>query len=233
MSDNRSLDGTFTGSVREYSHGHSYGYGNFNGGYNNRDENVYRDVTYHANQVSLGEQIREVSTSVEKNGAANSLATEKTGSAGQLATEKVASAIGVQVAKTTADLGIQAEKVGASTNLSIEKTAAATNLAIEKIGAAAQLAAERNSHNIQYSTMIGFKDAQLQASENTALIRKDIAECCCETKELILKEACATRELMHSIDAKNQSIALVDAKNELLALKGRCYPSPCSGNGSR
>ena len=197
MSDNLSLNGTYTGSIHGHRQSHDYGYGN-------RDENIYRDVSYHANQVSLGEQIREVNTSVEKNGAANSLATEKLGAAGQLTTEK-----------TTAGLGIQAEKTAAAINLAIEKTHAASQLAVEKTAAANQ-----------YTTMVGFKDALLQASVNTSDIRKDIAECCCEMKELILREACATREFVQGLDTLNKAVSLVDAKNELLALR------LASGNGN-
>lgn len=84
-------------------------------------------------------------------------------------------------------------------NVQAERNVAATNLAIEKIAAA----------------------SQLTAFQNTAQILAAQAECCCEIKELIRADGEKTRDLANQIQKENQAMLLVDAKNEILALKLR------------
>jgi len=93
-----------------------------------------------------------------------------------------------------------------STELATEKTAAAINLAIEKTAAASALMA----------VQIESRQA-LYAADS----RAEAAKCCCEIKELVRAEACATRELISRIDSDNAKVALQSATAELLALKYR------------
>ncbi|MFA5825502.1 MAG: hypothetical protein WC825_05965 [Gallionellaceae bacterium] len=61
--------------------------------------------------------------------------------------------------------------------------------------------------------------AALTAATNTAALQAAIAECCCDTKALIIEKANATDALIRQLDADNTKLALQDAKNELLAIK--------------
>lgn len=92
--------------------------------------------------------------------------------------------------------------------VAIEKTAQATEIAVEKTGAAAILAVEKTA-----------AAGQLFAAQNTADIRRDLAECCCEIKELVREEGTRTRELVNSLELSRVRDALADAKNELLAVR--------------
>jgi len=96
-----------------------------------------------------------------------------------------------------ASLSTDVERNGRSSELATEKTAAAINLAVEKTGAAGALAAAMNA-------------AALQAK---------IAECCCETQRTIAEDGQKTRDLINSLQALNNAVQLVDAKNEVLALR--------------
>lgn len=131
----------------------------------------------------------------------NPLYHEIASNAGQLSLAEQLREVEKSVQLTGAANGAAIEKIGAASQLATEKTAAAISVQVEKIGAANTLA-----------TMLGFKDALIQACKDTADIRKDIADCCCETQKTILAEANKTRELILSLDASNKAAALVDAK---------------------
>lgn len=96
-----------------------------------------------------------------------------------------------------AAVGVAIERNGAANSLATEKTAAATALAIEKTAAA----------------------SALEGHKNTATLAAQLAECCCEIKELVRAEACTTRELINSVEAGRIRDQLADAKQELLIAK--------------
>jgi len=120
------------------------------------------------------------------NGRAAELAVEKTGAATMLGIQVAAGALGVQNEKTSAASLLAVEKTAAATLLAISVSNAATNLAIEKVAAAAELSAERNRNAI---TM-------------------QLAECCCELKELVRAEGGATREKMDTNRIRELELAL-------------------------
>jgi hypothetical protein len=114
--------------------------------------------------------------------------------------------------------------------LAVEKIGAATELTVEKTASAVALANALGFTNTQNLMINGFKDgrfdaatysaaAALAACQNTAAIQAAIAECCCETKQLIREENDKTRDLISLLQNQNNAVALVDAKNEILALK--------------
>lgn len=144
----------------------------------------------------------------------NHLYHEIASNANQLSLAEQLREVEKSVQLTGAANSVAIEKIGAASQLTTEKTAAAIAVQVEKVGAANQLA-----------TMLGFKDALIQSCKDTADIRKDIADCCCETQKIVLAEANKTRELILSLDASNKAVALVDAKNEILALRA-------AGNGN-
>ena len=76
------------------------------------------------------------------------------------------------------------------TLIAVEKTAAATNLAIEKTHAA----------------------SQLLAVQNAAAQAKQLADCCCELKELTKEENSKTRDLINAIQLKNCQDELAEFK---------------------
>lgn len=129
------------------------------------------------------------------------------------------------------DNHVAIEKVGMTGQITTEKIGAATALAVEKIGAASILAVEKIGSANQLQASQNFAALQLQASQNAAALAKDMAECCCEIKELIRAEGAATREQARSIEAARHAVELVDAKNEILALK--LAAGNGNGNNSR
>lgn len=81
--------------------------------------------------------------------------------------------------------------------------------------------------------LLGFKHtAELQASaeKRANALERQMAECCCEMKELVISKADATDKLIREIDSNRIRDALSDAKNEIIALKirGGLAPAPVS-----
>lgn len=68
-------------------------------------------------------------------------------------------------------------------------------------------------------TLIGFKDTQLFAAQNQAKLSAELAECCCEVKELVRAEAGATRELIKDNETQRLRDALASANQELLTIR--------------
>lgn len=85
---------------------------------------------------------------------------------------------------------------------------AASQIAIEKTAAAGILEAAKNAAAINLNVEKIAAAAALAASE-----------CCCEIKELIREDGGKTRELINSVERDRQAVQLVDAKNEILALR--------------
>lgn len=77
------------------------------------------------------------------------------------------------------------------------------------------------SCQVEKDALLQFKDAQLIAMQNKADLAREIAECCCENKELIRAEADRTRELMRSLDEGNLRDKLRLAQEELIAVRLR------------
>lgn len=156
-----------------------------------------------------------VEVAVEKTGAAGSLATEKTGAAGVLATSVAAGATGVQIASTSAAgvlatnvagqqvqnlliqqsnlAAVQAQTIAANAQAQAIQFQAATNLAIEKTAAA----------------------GVLLATQNTAAIQAQAAECCCELRTAIAAEGTKTRELINAIQLSDKEARLVEQNTRI------------------
>lgn len=71
----------------------------------------------------------------------------------------------------------------------------------------------------QILSLSGFKDAQLFAAQNAAKISAELAECCCEVKELVRAEGTSTRELIQSTETQRLRDALAAANQELLTIR--------------
>lgn len=78
----------------------------------------------------------------------------------------------------------------------------------EKIAAAAQLEAQKNA-----------AAAQLEAQKNAASIAAQLAECCCELKELIRCEGQKTRELINEQEVDRLRERASKAENQLALLQ--------------
>tara|TARA_R110000772_G_scaffold125466_20_gene232224 strand:+ start:64 stop:612 length:549 start_codon:yes stop_codon:yes gene_type:complete len=126
--------------------------------YNRRNGWEYGDYAY-ARAVDAGEQTRDLLAAI----AATDVAVEKTGAANALATEKIGAAGILESAKNSAALHVQ-------------MAAMAT--------AAAQQAAANQQASMMYANS-NASAAVLLATQNAAAIAAQVAECCCETKELI------------------------------------------------
>jgi hypothetical protein len=187
------------GFITHDSHGDHGHHGH--GQYHDRDwertaERVRGEVT--ASERARNEEIRDVLGSVERNGAAGSLATEKVGAAGILATNVASGALGVSIQATAAATNLAIEKTAAATNLAIEVGKAATNLAIEKIGAAQLLQSVKDA-----------AAAQLYAAQNHAAALAQAAQCCCEVKEAISADGQKTRELINQNERERMQARIV------------------------
>lgn len=130
---------------------------------------------------------------------------------------------------------VAVERNGRSAELATEKVGAAVNLSVEKTAAGSQLANSLAFSNTQNMLISGFKDgrfdaanygaaAALAAAVNTAAIQAAIAECCCEQKMITIEQADKTRDLINMLNSQNNAVALVDAKNEILALRLSAKP---------
>jgi len=104
---------------------------------------------------------------------------------------------------------------GAANQLAIEKIGAATELAIEKTAAATHLAIVGTVLEAQKIAGI----AALTAATNQASTLAAIAECCCETRALIIEKANGTDALIRQIEDARVRDLLADAKAEIAALK--------------
>jgi hypothetical protein len=103
--------------------------------------------------------------------------------------------------------------------LTVEKTGAAGQLSTEKTAAAIQLASSLAFANTQNLLVSGFKDSHYEAFQNAASIKAQIAECCCEIKELVREDGEKTRSLVSTLDNQRLALDLSDAKTEIQFLK--------------
>ena len=124
----------------------------------------------------------------------------------------------------------------------IHKETSDNHVAIERAASAALVATVENAHNIEIAiektaaagllatkvaelaTANQFAIAALTAANNTAAIQAAIAECCCETKALIIEKANGTDALIRQLDADNVRQELQDAKAQILFLQSRSTP---------
>jgi hypothetical protein len=79
---------------------------------------------------------------------------------------------------------------------------------------------------VEKDMLLQFKDAQLVAMQNKSDLSAQIAECCCENKELVREEATKTRELVLKLDENNLRDKLRKAEEEITALKIRSTIPP-------
>lgn len=79
------------------------------------------------------------------------------------------------------------------------------------------MALERGFGNVK----AGLKDVEFHAALNTKDIISSQKDCCCEVKGAIKDEGCKTRELMLAIETKRSDLALRDAKDENIILRGK------------
>jgi len=74
---------------------------------------------------------------------------------------------------------------------------------------------------IALSAVLNAKDAELSAVKNAAAIAKQLAECCCEQKELTRFEGEKTRQLLLSQKEQDLRDARQREHEELVALRLR------------
>lgn len=108
----------------------------------------------------------------------------------------------------------------------INLTASANHVAIVEAGAASVLATTAAAAATQMAIANACQknaelaaQAALTACNNQAATLAAIAECCCETKALIIEKANGTDALIRDLDNQRYRQELQDAKNELLAIK--------------
>lgn len=82
------------------------------------------------------------------------------------------------------------------------------------------------SCQVEKDTLLQFKDAQLFAAQNQAILAAQIAECCCENKSLIIEKANATDALVRQLDKDRIQDELARTREELIALRLRATLPP-------
>lgn len=82
------------------------------------------------------------------------------------------------------------------------------------------------SCQVEKDMLLQFKDAQLIAMQNKADLAREIAECCCENKALILEQATKTDLLIRQLDENRVRDELAKAREELIALRLRASLTP-------
>jgi hypothetical protein len=170
-----------------------------------------------------------VEVAVEKNGAANSLATEKVGAAGVLATSVAAGATGVQIASTSA-AGVLATNVAGQQvqNLLIQQA----NLAAVQAQTFAAAAANTATVNAAAAALLATQfagQAALTAATNTAAIQAQAAECCCELRTAIAADGQKTRDLINSIELSNKEARLVEQNTRIQFLLSKLPAGTVTG----
>lgn len=131
----------------------------------------------------------------------------------------------------------------AAVGLAVEKIGAAGELATEKVASATQLANALGFTNTQNLLISGFKDGRYDAASNLAAIQQvafenacsikaQLAECCCEIKELVREDGEKTRSLVSTLDNQRLAVNLSDAKAEILALRAEAACAKSTGNGN-
>lgn len=141
-----------------------------------------------ASSIDNGEQTRDLLEAI----AATSIAVEKTGAANSLATEKIGAAGVLESAKNAAALNVQL---------------AASSAALAQQAAANQQAAMMYANSNASAGV-------LLATQNQAALAAQIAECCCETKELI-----------RSIDAQRIRDELALLQTQFMMVTGGLTPA--------
>lgn len=171
-------------AVNGFVAGNSHNHNHSNLDWPERTAERVRASVYESERARA-EEVRDVLTAVEKNGAA-----------GILATNVAAGALGVAI-----------EKTAASTNLAIEKTAAATNLAIEKTAAAGMLLAVQNAGASALTAAQNHALALAQAAECCCEIKELVRADGEKTRDLV-SSINAANLATQLVDAKQTILAL-------------------------
>lgn len=79
---------------------------------------------------------------------------------------------------------------------------------------------------VEKDMLLQFKDAQLIAMQNKADLQAQIAECCCENKELVREQGNQTRDLIRAEMEARLREKLSKTENELIALRVRATLPP-------
>lgn len=171
-----------------------------------------------------------VSVAVERNGRSSELAVEKLGAAGILATERTAAATQLATERTAAQ-NAAAVALGFATNASAQQAGyAAIELGQVKgfgdasvqatmFASASALAAATNTQTILRSQEVASAATALAFAVNTAAIQAKLAECCCESKALVLAQSNEVKALINAQDQRRSDRELVQANAEIMALK--------------
>jgi hypothetical protein len=135
-----------------------------------------------------------------------------------------------QICKTTGDLERQAadnkaqlqlqmcssfgnvERQAADYRHSIERQASDNKNHLQLQMSEARLSQERQAAEYKLSL-------ELDAHRNREAIQRQLAECCCEIKEKVIKESCATREVISEQNNNRYRDSLIESRNENMFLR--------------
>ena len=92
--------------------------------------------------------------------------------------------------------------------------------------AAIQLEAAKNTAAIQLEASKNKCSIELDAAKHAAEIAKQLAECCCEMKELVIEKTNGTDDLIRKLDEQRVRDELAKTREELMALKIRATIPP-------
>lgn len=120
------------------------------------------------------------------------------------------------------------ERNGGETRTSVERNAGEINAHMDRIQIAllretGDIRKEASDHKgeVMLDAAKNMHALTLQAAQNTADASRQLAECCCEMKELVRAENTATREVIASNEQSRLRDALNAANQRLLLLRAR------------
>lgn len=156
-----------------------------------------------------------VMSSVEHNGLAGIQETARQGSTNLGATERSAG-----------DTRASVERNGGETRAAVERNHGETRAHLDRLQIAlfgeicdVRKEASDNKAEIMLDACKNTHSLTLQAAQNASDIARQVAECCCEMKELVRAENGATRDLLATQEQARLRDALADAKQSMLLLQ--------------
>jgi hypothetical protein len=193
---------TGTPAVVGFTNGHdNHGY-YMNPGISDKDQMFAANIDGNEQTRDLLEAIAATSVAVEKTGAAGVLATYVASAANSLATEKIGAANILESAKNAAALHLQIALAAAASEAQADRNAAASFALAANNQQAAMMYANSNA-----------SAAILFAAQNQAALAKQLAECCCEQKALVL-----------AIDAQNVRDQYAMLQTQFMMVTGGLTP---------
>jgi hypothetical protein len=204
----------------------------------NINDNVYRSGL--SNREAIERNSDWVKDAVERNGTALALAVERNGSSAVQATEKTTNEVTNLVARTTGEIKTAQQAIAGETRKLINHNNATTITATKDI----VINDNQNTGKILLQASSNFGKTELdigsvksklevQAAQNVAQIQLEalknknsisaqLAECCCELKQIVQSSAQTTQQVLQEIESNRirDALAAINTENLINKIAG-------------